>query len=79
MIEVLVIALTIAGVSGWCLFLDERSKKNGSKRKSDGGRKKMASCARCANYRVRSEGNKKVFPAYAIEPKKIESGVKSKV
>lgn len=45
MIEVAVIGIAIAGITGWCLYADERTKK------TQGKRKKTMPCTGCVNYK----------------------------
>ena len=45
MIEVAVIVITIAGITGWCLYVDEKTKK------TQGKRKKTMPCTGCVNYK----------------------------
>ena len=85
MIEVLVIALTVAGVSGWCLYADERDKRNGDKRVFERCRRKEAESRRAlckaifdTAYRQgrQSERAKPSFNYFTIE--KHENEVKRK-
>lgn len=58
MLEVAVIAITVAGISGWCLFADERSKRNGDKRVFEHSRRREAESRRVLCEKVFSEGYK---------------------
>ena len=85
MIEIAVMALTIASVSGWCLYADERDKRNGDKRVFERFRRKEAESRRALCKKVfdtayrqgrQSERTKQSFDTFTIE--KHENEVKRK-
>lgn len=55
MIEVAVIVIAIAGITGWCLYVDERAKK------TQGKRKKTMPCAGCVNYKKPKNKSKNFY------------------
>ena len=78
MIEIAIMVLTIASVSGWCLFMDERDKRNGDKRVFEHSRRKEAESRRALCKAVFSEAyrqgrqrerGKQSFDTFKIEEK----------
>ena len=78
MIEIAIMVLTIASVSGWCLFMDERDKRNGDKRVFERFRRKEAESRRALCKAVFSEAYrqgwqreraKQSFDTFKIEEK----------
>ena len=85
MIEIAIMVLTIASVSGWCLYADERDKRNGDKRVFEHSRRKEAESRRALCKAVfdkayrqgrRSARGKQGFNYFTIE--KHENEVKRK-
>lgn len=60
MIEVAVIIIAIAGITGWCLYVDEKTKKTQVKKK------KTMPCTGCVNYK-RQKNKSKSFYNLRIE------------
>ena len=76
--EIAIMALTIVGVSGWCLYADERDKRNGDKRVFERSRRKEAHRRRVLCKEVydkayrqgrESERRKQSFDTFTIEKK----------
>ena len=78
MIEIAIMVLTIASVSGWCLFMDERDKRNGDKRVFERSRREEAESRRAlckaVFYKAYRQGRqrergKQSFDTFKIEEK----------